>query len=363
MLLIAVLAACGGMPGMNQQSGGDGGGSGSGSGSGSGGGSGSGSNVTPTGDISIIVEPNGNKASELIAAMNAATTSLYMTMYELDDTGVISALTSRHSAGVDVKVILDGSTTTRSFNMPGYTTLMGAGVPVVWSSSAFTYTHEKTVMIDGKTAWIMTMNANTSSPEYNREYLATDTSLADVQEATAIFNADYAMTSITPSGDLVVADTNARPDLYGLITSATSTLDVEVEELSDTDQNGIVDGIVAVAKKGVTVHCVIANTGTGSDGPDKTSDDDITSAGGTVVETGPTSESGTASNPYIHAKAILVDCSGTSCKKGFVGSENFSAGSLGYNRELGVIFTDETELAKVKTAIDIDFAAGTAPVY
>jgi phosphatidylserine/phosphatidylglycerophosphate/cardiolipin synthase-like enzyme len=348
------------MPGMNQQSGGDGGG-GSGSGSGSGGsggsGSGSGSNITPTGDISIIVEPNGNKGSELVAAMNAATTSLYMTMYELDHQGVISALTSRHAAGVDVKVILDGSTTTRSFNMPAYTTLMTAGIPIVWSSSTFTYTHEKTVMIDGKTAWIMTMNANTSSPEYNREYLATDTSLADVQEATAIFQADYAMSSVSPSGALVVANNNARPDLYGLITSATSTLDVEVEELSDTDQNGIVDGIVAAAKKGVTVHVVVANAG-----PDSTSDNDIISAAGkgSVVMTGPTSDEGTASNPYIHAKAILVDCSGTSCKKGFVGSENFSAGSLGYNREVGVIFTDETELAKVKTAIDTDFAAGVA---
>jgi cardiolipin synthase A/B len=343
------------MPGMNQQSGGDGGGSGSGSGGSGGSGSGSGSGVTPTGDISIIVEPNGNKASELVAAMNAATTSLYMTMYELDHAGVISALTSRYKAGVDVKVILDSSTTTRSFNMPAYTTLRTAGVPTVWSSTAFMYTHEKTVMIDGKTAWIMTMNANTSSPEYNREYLATDTSLPDVQEATAIFQADYAMTSITPSGDLVVADTNARPDLYGLITSATSTLDVEVEELSDTDQNGIVDGIVAVAKKGVTVHVVVANAG-----PDATSDNDIKTAGGSVVMTGPTSDEGTASNPYIHAKTILVDCTGTSCKKGFVGSENFSAGSLGYNRELGVIFTDETELAKVKTAVDIDFAAGVA---
>ena len=43
----------------------------------------------------------------------------------------------------------------------------------------------------------------------------------------------------------------------------------------------------------------------------------------------PKSGNGTASNPYIHAKAILVDCTAT-CTKGFVGSENFSAGSLGY---------------------------------
>ncbi|HEX3865867.1 MAG TPA: phospholipase D-like domain-containing protein [Gemmatimonadaceae bacterium] len=312
--------------------------------------------VTAAGNIQIIVEPNGNKGSELVDAINAAQHNVYMTMYELDHEGVITALTSRYKAGVDVKVILDGSTTTRSFNMSAYTTLMGAGIPTVWSSSSFTYTHEKTVMIDGSVAWIMTMNANTSSPEDNREYLAIDSAVADVSEATAIFQADFAMQAITPSGALVVANNNARPDLYALLNEATSTLDVEVEELSDTDEDGIVDGIVAAAKRGVTVHVVVGNAG-----PDATSDNDIATAGGKVVMTGPTSDDGTPTNPYIHAKAILIDCSATTCKKGFVGSENFSAGSLGYNRELGLIFTDATQLAKVKTAIDTDYAAGVAP--
>jgi cardiolipin synthase len=357
VLFIAVLAAGCGSSAPDHQ-----GGSTDGGNTGGDGGGGSGTMhdaaMTPTGDIQIIVEPNGNKASELVDAINAATQSVYMTMYEIDHAGVISALTARYKAGVDVKVILDGSTTTKSFNMPAFTTLQTAGIPIVWSSPSFTFTHEKTVMIDGKTAWIMTMNANTSSPEDNREYLAIDTSAADVAEATAIFQADFAMTKITPSGALVVADTNARPDLYALITSATTSLDVEVEELSDTDQNGIVDGIVAVAKKHIPVHVVVANAG-----PDATSDNDIiTAAGsGSVVMTGPTSDDGTPSNPYIHAKTILVDCNGTNCRTGFVGSENFSAGSLGYNRELGVIFNDATQLAKVKTAVDTDFAAGVAP--
>ena len=82
--------------------------------------------------------------------------------------------------------------------------------------------------------------------------------------------------------------------------------------------------------------------------------------GAKVVVTGPTSGNGSASNPYIHAKAILVDCTGTQCARGFVGSENFSAGSLGYNRELGVIIGAPAELAKIKAAIDTDFARGVA---
>ena len=37
-----------------------------------------------------------------------------------------------------------------------------------------------------------------------------------------------------------------------------------------------------------------------------------------------------------------------------------TAGSLGYNRELGVIVNDAQQLAGVESAIDTDFKAGTA---
>jgi cardiolipin synthase len=353
LYLALLLAACG-APSTSPQGGSDGN-PGSVDAPGSGGSNTADAAMTPTGDIQIIVEPNGNKASELVTAINNAQHSVYMTMYEIDNQSIVSALVAKAKAGLDVQAVIDGSTTTKSFNTPAFNTLQTAGVNCVWSANSFTYTHEKTIIIDGTVAWIMTMNANTSSPEFNREYLAIDTSAADVAEATAVFKADHAFTKITPSGALVVANSNARPDLYQLITSATTSLDVEVEELSDTDTNGIVDGILAVAKKHIPVHVVVANAG-----PNTTVDNSIKSAGGSVVMTGPTSDAGTASNPYIHAKAIVVDCTGTSCRTGFVGSENFSAGSLGFNRELGVIFTDQAQLAKVKTAINTDFAAGVA---
>ena len=211
------------------------------------------------------------------------------------------------------------------------------------------------MIIDGAVAWIMTMNGNTSSPTDNREYLAIDTTAADVAEATAIFKADHALQSITPAGPLVVANSNARAKLVALINSATHTLDVEGEEFSDTNQGGIVLAVAAAARRGVTVHVIVSNGNA-----DSSSDATVKSAGGHVVVTGPTSSGGTPSNPYIHAKAIVVDCVSGTCAKAFIGSENFTAGSLGYNRELGVIFSDPTEIAKVKSAIDTDFAAGTA---
>src|SRR4051794_13473575 len=42
----------------------------------------------PTTAVQVIVEPNGNNASELVAAINAATKSVHMVMYLLTSTDV-----------------------------------------------------------------------------------------------------------------------------------------------------------------------------------------------------------------------------------------------------------------------------------
>ena len=324
------------------------------------------SGIGGTSGVTIIVEPNGNKASELVAAINGATKSVHMTMYLLDDKNVISALVSRAKApGVDVKVILNDFSmqTSSGDNTTVLNQLKGDGVNVILSNpTEFNFTHEKCVIIDGATAWIMTMNTETSSPQYNREYLAIDTTAADVAEAESIFEADFANTqNFAASGGLVVAPqppNNSRTALVDLIASATKTLDVEVEEFSDTYSTGITNAVAAAAKRGVKVRLVLANAT-----PSATQTSSITtvkSAGASVVVSGGTSGSATAASPYIHAKAITVDCTGTTCVKGWVGSENMTGGSLGYNRELGVVITNATELAKVEAAINTDFAAGTA---
>ena len=312
-------------------------------------------NITGSSAITIIVEPDGNQASQLVTAVNAATTSIDVTMYVMSNDTIITALANRAKAHVMVRVVLDGSTANKAFNTPARNTLTTAGATVVWSNPSFTYTHEKCIIIDSSQAWIMTMNATGTAPSENREYLAIDTGAADITEAKAVFEADFALHSITPAGALVVANSNARADLVALINAATTTVDLEGEEFSDLNTGGIVDSLASAAHRGVAVRVIIGNSS-----PNATAIARVKTAGGKVVVTGPMSGSGTMANPYIHAKAIVIDCSGTQCAKGYVGSENFSAGSLGYNRELGVIFSVAAELAKVETAINTDFAKGTA---
>ena len=56
---------------------------------------------------------------------------------------------------------------------------------------------------------------------------------------------------------------------------------------------------------------------------------------------------------YVHAKSVVVDSA-----YAYVGSENFSAVSLGENRELGVLTDAASEVSKVETTTASDFAEG-----
>ncbi len=305
----------------------------------------------PASGVTIIVEPNGKSGVELVNAINGAKKSVHVTMYILSDVDVISALIARHKAGVDVKVVLNKTfPSAGTDNTSVYNQLVAAKVPVVWASSTFTYTHEKCVILDATTAWIMTMNAANTAPVDNREYLAVDSLAADVAEAEQIFAADYAQAKITPSGALLVAPVNARPGLTSLIASATKTIDLEGEEFSDS---AVTTALAQAAQRGVKVRIVLANDPSNTTG--NTSVATVKKAGAKCVYSGGTSSSSSASKPYIHAKVLVVDGA-----RAYVGSENFSTGSLMYNRELGVIVGVASEVAKITTTINADFAAGTA---
>jgi len=291
----------------------------------------------PTTNVRIIVEPSDGGAA-MVTAIKGATSSVHMTMYMLTSTDVIDALVAQKKAGRDVKVVLNQNTT-QSTNQPAFNTLKQAGVAVTWAPGAFAFTHEKCIILDGKEAWIMTMNATQSSPTMNREYLAIDDDPTDVAQAEAIFQGDFTNKAVPAPGTLVVSPINSRSDLVALAVMAKSTIDVEAEEMSDT---AFVTALDDAQKRGVKVRIVL------SDAPPAPSQ---TTAVATLKQHGVSLVQ--VSSPYIHAKSMVVD--GTYA---FVGSENFSAGSLGYNREVGVIFASASEVAKVLSATTKDFASG-----
>jgi hypothetical protein len=292
------------------------------------------------GTYSLLVLPDQGE-SQIYSFIDSATSSIDLTMYELTDTTVVNDLVAREKAGVDVRVILDNAQ--QSINSSAYSSLQAGGVAVTWSSTAFTYTHQKTLTVDDKESYISTGNLDSRYYTTSRDYGVFDTDANDVAAIIAVFNADFAKTSITPGDgdDLVWSPTDSQSHLLSLIQGAQHTLDVEQEEFSDTT---LVNAIVADAKRGVVVRCVLEN----ESNTYASEISEVTAAGGKVTTY--TSSTGF----YIHAKAIVADY-GTSTAKVFVGSENFSSNSLGSNRELGLIVSDAGVLSGVESTFTADF--------
>lgn len=290
---------------------------------------------------------NTSSATEptIYSFINSATKTLDMTMYELVDTTAVNDLVAREKAGVTVRVVLDGQHT--SYNSSAISKLKAAGVGVVESNtSRFTYTHQKTITVDGDESMILTGNLTSKYYTTSCDYGVIDTDANDVAAIEKVFNADYANTAITPGDgdDLLWSPTDATTRLLSIINGATKTLDIEEEEFSDST---LINAVVARAKAGVTVRVVVEYP---ADYSSEVSE--IKAAGGTVV--GYSSSTGY----YIHAKAIVADY-GLSDAAVEIGSMNWTSNSLDNNRELGIILTDTGVEKVVETQFASDYAGGT----
>ncbi|AEW98033.1 MULTISPECIES: phospholipase D-like domain-containing protein [Streptomycetaceae] len=297
-----------------------------------------------TGTYSAFAFSLSSSEQTIYSFINSATRSLDMTMYELSDSTAVSDLVNLEKRGVKVRVILDGTKTT--VNGSAYNTLESAGVGVVWSSSQYVYTHQKTITVDGTKSLVLTGNLTAKYYPTSRDYGVFDNDPNDVAAIENVFAADYTGASVTPDdGDnLLWSPTDSRARLLSVIDSATQTLDVEEEEFSDS---AVVDAIAARAQAGVTVRVVVEHPSSYS-----TQIAEVENAGATVV--GYSSSTGF----YIHAKAIVADY-GLSTAQVEAGSMNITSNSLDNNRELGIILKDTGVESAIENSFNSDYAGGT----
>lgn len=105
---------------------------------------------------SVIVEPEQGE-TPFRQAIASATTSLWVEMYLLTDTSIINALEEAANRGVDVRVLLElhplGGDPTGPQRT--YDTLAAAGVHMKASNPAYRFTHEKAIIVDGATLYVM----------------------------------------------------------------------------------------------------------------------------------------------------------------------------------------------------------------
>lgn len=289
--------------------------------------------------VAIHVLPDEGSAP-LVSAIATAKTSIHVEVYLLGDDTVIAALIAAKKRGVEVKVILEKDPYgAPSANDATYSQLNAAGVPCVWANARYSLTHAKFAVFDGTRAIIATYNFVKSAFTGNREYGAVDDDPTDVAEAEAIFAADLTGADAPASGRLVLSPRDARDKLRALFSDTAKTLDVEMEEINDTEMT---QRIAAAAKRGAKVRVLVPKTTTTA----MTASLDALAAAGASVRV--------LSSPSVHAKMALADG-----KLAYIGSVNLSLSSLDKNRELGVLTDTAAALGRLQTTFDADFAKAT----
>lgn len=312
--------------------------------------------------LSLIVLPDMGHGS-LVNAIRGAQKSIKVQTYIFTNydasAELVKALTERAKAGVDVQVIIEANPYIppkplapgelpafgNTVNKETIQALIAGGVRVKRSSPKFRYTHQKTLLIDDQTAYIMTLNFTNSGLTTNREYAVVDRDASDVAEIKRIFSADWDEVTYLPKDpDLVVSPNNSRQRILNLIDSAKKTLVVQCEFVSDPE---IAQHLGARAKAGVDVKVMMAhfdkdpNTGRDSNADSLAL---LTGQGVNQVLFGKSIK--------MHAKMILADGA-----RAYIGSENLTSNSLDNNREMGVLVQDKAIVETLAKVSSKDWAA------
>jgi hypothetical protein len=316
------------------------------------------SNATPQLTYTLYAFPEAdNSVTPLYAFINSAQHTIDMTMYELQDTTFTADLVAACTRGVKVRVILS-SGTVKSNNAPAYAQLNAAGsnCSAVYSNTAFTYTHQKTITVDNTQTAIMSLNLQTQYYSTTRDFAMIENDAADIAAIEATFAQDYAAAGTNssadfnypapPGDDLIWSPTTAQAAMTSIIANAKSTLLIENEEMASS-ASYIISALATACQNGVTVHIAMEYSS------------DYVSGFNTLKTAG--CKLSTYNNPngfYIHAKAVVADY-GLPTQKVYMGSINYSNGSMNLNRELGVYIADPASVQFLNATMASDYAGGT----
>jgi phosphatidylserine/phosphatidylglycerophosphate/cardiolipin synthase-like enzyme len=328
--------------------------------------------------IRIHVEPADGYAP-IIETIRAARQSIDFWIYEFNDGRIARELRAAEARGVDVRVIFswqlfpassnlwNSQSPNYNSNMPTFNALKRAGVEVKLSPFWFTYSHAKSMVVDGRTgagqALIMDFNAQ---PSYivpttglfgTRGFAITTVDQGDVSEIQRVFDADwdrrqapaYASPHLvwSPSGDGYRPKSPGKDRIFALLDSATTSLDLYVLLL---DSLPFQDRLIAAARRGVDVR-IITNT----DPPAMAFEQvQVLSEAGIRLAFDPTYPSGPL---FIHSKAIIADA-GSRHAMAFVGSQNpGDTVSLNSERELGIIVDRPAITNRMRATFEQDWSA------
>jgi len=300
----------------------------------------------------LFIEPDNGRAP-ILDAINSATRSINLTIYNLNDKKTMAALENASARGVAVRVIYDGgkdpASNVTDRNLPRMQEMEMCGVLTKPGPAVFPKTHQKTFTFDGKYSLVMTCNLKPDTFSSTRDFIVRTDDPAEVREIEEVFDADWNNLPATYNvPTLVWSPDHARATILSLIEGARSDITIYNENLEDPL---VVENLSQAAKRGVSVRVLIADPAEGGKKRLKAAEK--------LADSGVSIRQGTSY--YIHAKVLIADY-GTSTERAFVGSQNFETQHLDEDRELGILLVDPVILSRIQATFEDDWSLRSEPI-
>jgi cardiolipin synthase len=292
---------------------------------------------------SIIVLPD-DTVQEIIDSINAAEKMILIKMFLFSDPQLIGAVIAAKQRGVKVKVMLNPARRNgEEENEDTRRQLEEAGIEVRDSNPSFILTHEKSMVIDEKLAFVKSLNWETKNLTETRDYAIITSHAKEVEEIMLCFDADWHRKEFDPGEDtrLIWCSINGRAKIARFIDEAKHTLFVQNERFQDLV---IIERIVRAASRGVKVH-VMAR-------PPHTLKKEklVEGVGGLRIMDDVGIKIHKLRHLKLHGKMLLAD----GCRA-IVGSINLTPGSFDHRRELAIEVHDPEVIDRLKKIAHLDW--------
>jgi cardiolipin synthase A/B len=275
---------------------------------------------------SLIVLPD-DSVQPILDAIDGATKSLRIKMFIFTDPSLLDAVIAAHRRGVNVRIMLNPKRRSGvSENDESRSKLEAAGIEVRDSNPAFDLTHEKSMVVDDKTAFVKSLNWQTKNLTGTRDYAVITSHKHEVEEIINGFEADWSRQDFA-SKHLIWCRGNGRERITQFINQAKHSLWLQNERYQD---QMMIECVVRAKERGVKVH-VMAR-------PPHTLKKDklIEGVGGLRILSDIGIKVRKLKALKLHAKMLLADG-----ERAIIGSINLAPGSFDSRRELAIEVDDK----------------------
>jgi cardiolipin synthase len=292
---------------------------------------------------SLIVLPD-DTVQPILDAIHRATKSLRIKMFVFTDPSLLAAVMEAHRRGVSVRIMLNPKRRNGvSENDASRSKLEAAGIEVRDSNPAFDLTHEKSMVVDDKAAFVKSLNWQTENLTGTRDYAVVTEHAHEVGEVINGFEADWSRQDFAPGppAHLIWCRGNGRERIAQFINQAKHSLWLQNERYQD---QMMIECLVRAKERGVKVHVMARPAHT------LKKDKLIEGVGGLRILRDVGIKVRKLKGLKLHAKMLLADG-----ERAIVGSINLAPGSFDSRRELAIEVDDKHVVERLQEVVHRDW--------